>query len=164
MNERLALFLEYTAKTARSGGYSAVQKKQLVKKLKAKFHGTPPSQMSRDGLISYIYSTARDLNTDWSPYFDSFVESKRIRKGCRRKTGPGQAEYDTAPGKKRAPSAYNKFVREMMLTYDFDGGTTQKEKMGIIAKLWKEEKDGVQNEAHYQAVDAEDRADAAARR
>ena len=52
----------------------------------------------------------------------------------------------------------------MMLTYDFDGGTTQKEKMGIIAKLWKEEKDGVQNEAHYQAVDAEDRADAAARR
>ena len=163
MNERLALFLEYTSKTARSGGYSAVEKKRLVKTLKKKFHGTPPSKMGRDQLISYIYSTARDLDVNWTPHFESFVESKRIRKGCKRKAGPGQAEYDATPGKKRAPSAYNKFVREHMLTYQFPGGTTQKEKMGIVAKLWAEEKEGVANYQHERAVDAEDRALAAKR-
>jgi hypothetical protein len=119
--------------------------------------------MSRDQLISYIYSTARDLNIDWTPYYESFVESARIRKGCRRKAGPGRAEYDATPGKKRPASAYNKFVREMMLTYNFDGGTTQKEKMGIVAKLWAEEKEGLLNEDHARAIDAEDRADAAKR-
>ena len=114
-SENLALFVDALGTTARSGGYSAVQKKRLVKTVKKRFHGTPPSKMNRDQLISYIYSVARDLNIDWSPHFESFVESKRIRKGCRRKAGPGQAEYDATPGKKRAPSAYNKFVREMML-------------------------------------------------
>ena len=163
MNERLALFLEYTSKTARSGGYSAIEKKRLVKTLKKRFHSTPPSKMSRDQLISYIYSTARDLDVNWSPYFESFVESKRIRKGCKRKAGPGQAEYDATPGKKRAPSAYNKFVREHMLTYQFPRGTTQKEKMGIVAKLWAEEKEGVANYQHERAVDAEDRVEAAKR-
>ena len=69
MNERLALFLEYTGKTARSGGYSAVEKKRLVKSLKQRFHGTVPSKMSRDQLLGYIYSVARDLNVDWTPYF-----------------------------------------------------------------------------------------------
>eukprot|EP01046_Picozoa_sp_COSAG06_P008654 COSAG06_NODE_440_length_15762_cov_75.979825_3_plen_341_part_00 len=164
MNERLALFLEYTSKTARSGGYSAVEKKRLVKTLKKRFHGTPPSKMSRDQLIGYIYSVARDLDVDWTPFFESFAESKRIRKGCRRKAGPGQTEYDATPGKKRPASAYNKFVKEMMLTYDFDGGTTQKEKMKIIGKLWAEEKTSILDEEHYAAVDKEDRAAALARK
>ena len=97
MNERLALFLEYTSKTARSGGYSAVEKKRLVKTLKARFHGSPPSKMGRDQLISYIYSTARDLDVNWAPHFESFVESKRIRKGCKRKAGPGEKLYDATP-------------------------------------------------------------------
>ena len=163
MSENLALFVEGISRTARSGGYSAVEKKRLVKTLKKRFHGTPPSKMSRDQLISYIYSVARDLNIDWSPHFESFVESKRIRKGCRRKAGPGRAEYDATPGKKRPASAYNKFVREMMLTYDFDGGTTQKEKMGIVAKLWAEEKEGLMNEDHARAIDREDREEAAKR-
>ena len=56
-------------------------------------------------------------------------ESKRIRKHCRRKAGPGNDVYDATPGQKRPASQYNKFVREHMLTYDFPGGTTQKEKM-----------------------------------
>jgi hypothetical protein len=164
MNERLALFLEYTGKTARSGGYSAVEKKRLVKSLKQRFHGTVPSKMSRDQLLSYIYSTARDLNVDWTPYFDSFVKSKRIRKGCRHMVGPGRTEYNPPPIKKRPASAYNKFVKEMMLTYDFDGGTTQKEKMKIIGRLWAKEKTSILDEEHYAAVDAEDRAAALAKK
>ena len=96
--------------------------------------------MGRDQLISYIYSTARDLDVNWEPMFEAFSESKRIRKGCKRKTGPGSAEYDATPGKKRAPSAYNKFVREMMLTYQFPSGTTQKGKMKEVGKLWAKEK------------------------
>jgi hypothetical protein len=51
----------------------------------------------------------------------------------------------------------------MLTTYDFDGGTTQKEKMGIVAKLWAEEKEGLLNEDHARAVDREDRVDAAKR-
>ena len=77
--------------------------------------------------------------------------------------GPGRTEYNPPPSKKRPASAYNKFVREMMLTYDFDGGTTQKEKMKIIGRLWAKEKTSILDEEHYAAVDAEDRADALAR-
>ena len=137
LSERLALFLEYTSKTARSGGYSAVEKKRLVKTLKKRFHGTPPSKMNRDQLISYIY---------------------------KRKTGPGSAEYDATPGKKRAPSAYSKFVREMMLTYQFRSGTTQKGKMKEVGKLWAKEKTSIMNEEHAQDVAREDRALAAKQR
>ena len=103
------------------------------------------------------------MNVDWIPFFDTFAESKRIRKGCRRKAGPGEVEYDATPGKKRPASAYNKFVREMMLTYDFDSGTSQKNKMKEIGKLWATEKLSILDEEHFADVDEEDRAAALAR-
>ena len=53
--------------------------------------------------------------------------------------------------------------REMMLTYSFDGGTTQKEKMGIVAQLWADEKEGLLNEDHARAIDREGREEAAKR-
>ena len=65
---------------------------------------------------------------------------------------------------KRPPSAYNRFVREHMLTYQFPADTSQKQKMGEIGRLWREEKESIQNESHYRAVEAEDRAAAAQRK
>jgi hypothetical protein len=164
MGVNLAMFKAASKRTARSGGYGAAEKKRLIKKLKTRFHGTPPSKMNRDQLISYIYSVARDLHVDWIPFFETFVESKRIRKGCRRKVGPGEVEYDATPGRKRPASAYNKFVREMMLTYDFDSGTSQKDKMKEIGKLWATEKLSILDEEHFADVDEEDRAEALARK
>ena len=47
------------------------------------------------------------------------------------------------------------------------GGDPERElanfKMGIVAKLWKEEKEGVANYQHERAVNAEDRVEAAKR-
>ena len=51
-----------------------------------------------------------------------------------------------------------------MLTYQCPAGTSQKQKMGEIGRLWREEKESIQNESHYRAVDAEDRAAAAQRK
>ena len=51
------------------------KKREIVKRLKQKFHGTVPSKMSRDRLISYIYSVARDLNVNWEPLFESHAAS-----------------------------------------------------------------------------------------
>ena len=53
MNERLSIFVEAAAATARRGGYSAAEKRKLVGRLRKHFHGTPPSKMSRDQLIAY---------------------------------------------------------------------------------------------------------------
>ena len=164
MNERLSVFMEAAGTTARQGGYSAAQKRDLVKRLKQRFHRTPPSRMSREQLIGYIYSVARDLDVDWEPMFESHVMSKRIRKGCRRKAGPGQDLYDATPAKKRPASQYNKFVREHMLTCVFPGGTTQKGKMAIIGKLWKQEKTSIMNEAQARDIQTEDNEAAVKRR
>ena len=161
--ERLEIFLQSASSTARQGGYSAAKKREIVKRLKQKFHGKVPSKMTRDHLISYIYSVARDLNVDWEPMFESHAVSKRVRKGCRGKAGPGQDLYDGRPAQKRPPSAYNKFVRENMLSYQFPGGTTQKQKMGIIGKLWKTEKLSIMDEENARDIVAEDREEAAKR-
>ena len=59
-------------------------------------------------------------------------------KGCYRMTGPGTAEYEPlAPRAKRAPSAYNRFVREQMLTYQFPAHFDQKQKMREIVMSFR---------------------------
>lgn len=43
-----------------------------------------------------------------------------------------------------------------MLTYQFPAGTSQKQKMAEIGSLWADEKESIQNEAHFRAVESED--------
>ena len=51
-----------------------------------------------------------------------------------------------------------------MLTYVFPGGTTQKGKMAIIGKLWKQEKTSIMNEAQARDIQTEDNEEAVKRR
>jgi len=121
--------------------------------------------MSREHIVQYIYALALEMNVDWTPFFEAAVEKKRVPKRCYKMTGPGTTEYTAPVAKaKRPPSAYNRFVREHMLTYQFPADTSQKQKMGEIGRLWREEKESIQNESHYRAVEAEDRAAAAQRK
>ena len=161
MNERLDLFLGYLARSARSGGYSAKEKRELVKRIKKRIHGRPVGQMPREGLVEYIYDTAKHLSIDWTGYFEQQPEARRVRKGCYKMTGPGEVDYEKPkPRAKRPLSAYNKFVQEMLKTYQFPGGMDQKDKMREVSKLWAAEKESILNEEHFQAVDREDRIEA----
>ena len=158
MNERLDLFLGYLARSARSGGYSAKEKRELVTRIKKRIHGRPVSQMPREALIEYIYDTAKHLSIDWTGYFEQQPEARRVRKGCYRMTGPGEVDYEKPkPRAKRPLSAYNKFVQEMLTTYQFPGDMDQKQKMSEVSKLWAKEKESIMNEEHFQQVDFEDR-------
>ena len=67
-------------------------------------------------------------------------------------------------GPKRAPNAYAKFVKEMMASYQFPSGTSQTDKMKIISREWRNQKENILNEEHFQAVDREDRIDARRKR
>ena len=161
MNERLDLFLGYLARSARSGGYSAKEKRELVKRIKKRIHGRPVGQMPREGLVEYIYDTAKHLSIDWTGYFEQQPEARRVRKGCYKMTGPGEVDYEKPkPRAKRPLSAYNKFVQEMLKTYQFPGDMDQKDKMREVSKLWAAEKESILNEEHFQAVDREDRIEA----
>ena len=161
MNERLDLFLGYLARSARSGGYSAKEQRELVKRIKKRIHGRPVSQMPREALVEYIYDTAMHLSIDWTGYFEQQPEARRVRKGCYKMTGPGEAAYEKPrPRAKRPLSAYNKFVQEMLTTYNFPGDMDQKQKMREVSKLWAAEKESILNEEHFQAVDREDRIEA----
>ena len=75
MNERLDLFLGYLARSARSGGYSAKEKRELVKRIKKRIHGRPVSQMPREALVEYIYDTAMHLSIPFPDFF--WLESLR---------------------------------------------------------------------------------------
>ena len=157
-------FMEGIHETPKSGGYTMAEKRKLVNRIRKSLH-PPVSRMSREHLIQYIYALAREQNVDWTPFFEAAVEKKRVPKRCYKMTGPGTSEYETPVKRaKRAPSAYNRFVREHMLTYQFPAGTSQKGKMGEIGRLWKQEKESIQNESHYRTVEAEDRATAAQRK
>ena len=160
MNE----FIEAIHNSPRDGGYSMAEKRKLVNRIRKALH-PPVSKMSREHIVQYIYALALEMNVDWTPFFEAAVEKKRVPKRCYKMTGPGTTEY-TAPAQKakRPPSAYNRFVREHMLTYQFPADTSQKQKMAKIGQLWREEKDSIQNESHYRAVEAEDRAAAAQRK
>ena len=160
MNE----FIEGIHESPRDGGYTMAEKRKLVNRIRKALH-PPVSKMSREDIVQYIYALALEMNVDWTPFFEAGVEKKRVPKRCYNMTGPGTAEYKAPAQKsKRAPSAYNRFVREYMLTYQFPAGTSQKQKMGEIGRLWREDKESIQNESHYRLVDAEDRAAAAQRK
>ena len=159
-------FMDLVHNAPRDGGYLMSQKRKLVNRIRKALY-PPVSKMSRAAIIQQIYALALEMNVDWTPYFEAAVEKKSVPKRCYNMTGPGTAAYGLpkATAKtKRAPSAYNRFVREHMLTYQFPAGTSQKQKMGEIGRLWREEKESIQNESHYRAVDAEDRAAAAQRK
>jgi len=162
--QQLNEFIEGIYEPPKDGGYSMAEKRKLVSRIRKALH-PPVSSMNRNQIVQYIYGTALEQNVVWEPYFEAAIERKRVPKGCYRMTGPGTAEYTAPVAKaKRAPSAYNKFVREHMLTYQFPSGTTQKGKMAEIGRLWKQEKESMENESHYRSVEAEDRAESAKRR
>ena len=162
MGVRLQKFADAVHEPPKRNGYSMAEKRKLVSRIRKALH-PPVSSMSREHIVQYMYGLALEQNVNWEPYFEAASERKRVPKGCYRMTGPGTAEYEPpAPRAKRAPSAYNRFVREQMLTYQFPAHFDQKQKMREIGKLWRQEKTNILDEEHYQAVDAEDRARSAA--
>ena len=71
MNERLSIFTESAAATtARQGGYSAAQKRKLVARLKKRFHGKPPSKVSREGhchqFLLFPFTGRSQINSDFA--------------------------------------------------------------------------------------------------
>ena len=151
--KNLSQFLEKISRTTRKGGHSMKQKRRMVTAIRRQLH-PPVSKMSRRKLCEYIYGTTREMDVDWQPYFEHAVERKRIPKGCYSMPGPGVASY-SEPKKVKAPkakksgkmSAYNKFVQSKMRDKSFwakHSGTTHKQKMGVIAKAWKQQKSGAE--------------------
>ena len=141
----------------------------MVRRLKKKFHSKPVSKMDRENLVRMIYGVAYDLSIDWVPYFEGEPQARRIPKSCAKATGPGSVRHTEAnvlpsKGPKRAPNAYAKFVREMMASYQFPSGTSQTDKMKIISREWRKEKENILDEQHYQAVDLEDAEEARRKR
>ena len=57
-----------------------------------------------------------------------------------------KAMYCSCKGPKRAPNAYAKFVREMMASYKFPSGTSQTDKMKIISREWRNQKENILND------------------
>ena len=51
-----------------------------------------------------------------------------------------------------------------MASYKFPSGTSQTDKMKIISREWRDQKENILNEEHYQAVDREDRIEARRKR
>ena len=110
-----------------------------------------------------------DLSINWEPYFEGEPQARRIPKSCAKSTGPGSVRHTEAgvlpsKGPKRAPNAYAKFVKEMMASYQFPSGTSQTDKMKIISREWRSQKENILDEEHYQAVDREDRIEARRKR
>ena len=168
-NERIGTYMEYLAKGPRQGGYSMKEKRDMVRRLKKKFHSKPVSKMDRENLVRMIYGVAYDLSIDWVPYFEGEPQARRIPKSCAKSTGPGSVRHTEAgvlpsKGPKRAPNAYAKFVKEMMASYQFPSGTSQTDKMKIISREWRSQKENILDEEHYQAVDREDRIEARRKR
>ena len=115
MGVRLQKFADAVHEPPKRGGYSMAEKRKLVSRIRKALH-PPVSSMSREHIVQYMYGLALEQNVNWEPYFEAASERKRVPKGCYRMTGPGTAEYEPpAPRAKRAPSAYNRFVREQML-------------------------------------------------
>ena len=168
-NERIGTYMEYLAKGPRQGGYSMKEKRDMVRRLKKKFHSKPVSKMNRENLVRMIYGVAYDLSIDWTPYFEGMPQARRIPKSCAKAVGPGSVRHTEAgvlpsKGPKRAPNAYAKFVREMMSSFNFPSGTSQTDKMKIISKEWRKEKTSVLDEEAAVERDREDRIDARKKR
>eukprot|EP01043_Picozoa_sp_COSAG02_P054388 COSAG02_NODE_6151_length_3765_cov_4.774141_3_plen_225_part_00 len=99
--------------------------------------------------ISLTWSMVPPIRCDTS----TLIGFGRIR-------GVGRRGPYLRPRAKRPLSAYQTFVKEMLLTYNFPGDMDQKQKMREVSKLWAAEKESILDEEHYQAVDRENRIDA----
>ncbi len=128
------------------------------KMLKSKDGGvkTIPA-MTRDELVSYIYSTARKFDVDWSPYFDKYAKSSdkkvRLSESCRKPADSEKLELEvdrqlsgsqkpkkTKKTRRANTSSYNNFVKHQMKTHSFPAGTSQTGKMKIVAVQWADAK------------------------
>eukprot|EP01043_Picozoa_sp_COSAG02_P062336 COSAG02_NODE_8575_length_2517_cov_1.961125_3_plen_399_part_00 len=160
--ERLDGYLAGLELSPRQGGFTMKEKRDMVRRLKKKFHSKPVSKMNRENLVRMIYGTAYDLSINWEPYFEGEPQARRIPKSCTEAIGPGSVRHTDAnvlpsKGPKRAPNAYAKFVKEMMSSFNFPSGTKQTDKMKIISKEWRKEKENILDEEHFAEVDREDR-------
>jgi len=162
--ERLHRFTDAVGEPPRNGGYTMAEKRKLVTRIRKAFY-PPVSSMSRLHIVQMIYALAKEQGVNWEPYFEKAIEKKRVPKGCYRMRGPGTVDYEAPkPRKKRAPSAFNRFVQEHMLTYQFPAHFSQTDKMKEIGKLWRQEKTNILDEEHAQDVNREDRIDARKKR
>ena len=102
------------------GGFTMKTKRKHISQLKKRLH-PGVSKMDRRRAIEYIFGTARELEIDWEPFFEGATERKRVPKGCYKMTGPGvgkASDSDVATyrkkGAKRAPSAYNQYMKDTL--------------------------------------------------
>ena len=137
------------------------QKRRLVSVIRKQLH-PPVSKMTRLKICQYIYGTTKEMNVDWTPYFEHAVQRKRIPKGCYKMPGPGSADY-VEPAKKTkkkgALSEYNRFVQSKMhdkSLWEKHLNITHTQKMREIAKLWKKQKTDKADAGHEKAVRIED--------
>ena len=162
--ERLHRFTDVVGEPPRNGGYSMAEKRKLVTRIRKAFY-PPDSSMSRLHIVQMIYALAKEQNVNWEPYFEKAIEKKRVPKGCYKMRGPGTVDYEAPkPRTKRAPSVFNRFVKEHMLTYQFPAHFSQTDKMKEIGKLWRQEKTNVLDEQHAVGVEREDRIEARKKR
>eukprot|EP01044_Picomonas_judraskeda_P004102 COSAG03_NODE_354_length_8654_cov_21.040678_5_plen_388_part_00 len=160
MGTRLRMFTDAVHEPPSRGGYSMAEKRKLVTRVRKAFY-PPVSSMSRLDIVQMIYALAKEQNVNWEPFFEQATETKRIPKGCYKMRGPGTTDYETPkPREKREPSAFNKFVQEHMLTYQFPSHFSQTDKMKEIGKLWRQEKTSILDEENAQEVEREDRIEA----
>ena len=57
------------------------QKRRLVAVIRKQLH-PPVSKMTRLQICQYVYGTTKEMDVDWTPYFEKAVQRKRIPKGC----------------------------------------------------------------------------------
>ena len=99
--KNLAEFLEKIGKSPRKGGHSMKQKRRLVAVIRKQLH-PPVSKMTRLQICQYVYGTTKEMDVDWTPYFEQAVQRKRIPKGCFDMPGPGADDYvEPKPKKKK---------------------------------------------------------------
>ena len=142
--KKLAEFLEKIGKSPRKGGHSMKKKRRLVAVIRKQLH-PPVSKMTRLQICQYVYGTTKEMDVDWTPYFEKAVQRKRIPKGCFEMPGPGSDDYAEPKTKKKraSTSAYNQFVKDKMANEQFQKrqrGATPRQKMQSIARDWKDHK------------------------
>ena len=61
--------------------------------------------MTRLQICQYVYGTTKEMDVDWTPYFEKAVQRKRIPKGCFDMPGPGADDYVEPKTKKKRAAA-----------------------------------------------------------
>eukprot|EP01047_Picozoa_sp_COSAG01_P030409 COSAG01_NODE_2120_length_8375_cov_364.611890_5_plen_409_part_00 len=147
------------------GGFTMKTKRQHISQLKKRLHPAV-SKMNRRRCVEYIYGTAREMDIDWEQFFEGATERKRVPKNCYKMTGPGSIQADDThvaahrikKASKRAPSAYNEYMKEKLadpsffpnIPYGGIGG-----RFARAARLWKRHKAKQAEEARSRKRTAE---------